>query len=85
MALTKEVIIDKYEVVGKYKFIQCREATIIKEGIEEISRTFKRSIIKPGDDVSSATQEVRDLVAVLHTPELIAQYQADYAASLESE
>ena len=30
MALTKEVKYDKTEIVGDYKSVQCREATIVR-------------------------------------------------------
>jgi len=76
MALTKETFIDKYEIVGEYKHIQCRHATVIKEDDVELSRSYHRHVIGPGDDVSNEPQEVQDLVSVLHTPELIAAYQA---------
>ena len=47
MALTKEVIYDKTEIVGIYKSVQCREATIIKENGVEISRSFHRHVLEP--------------------------------------
>ena len=42
MAITKEIIEDKIEVVGEYKAIQVRTATIIKEDGVELSRSFHR-------------------------------------------
>jgi len=75
MALTKTVEIDKYEIVGIYKQIQCRHATIIKEDGVELSRSFHRHVIAPGDDVSNEPQEVKDLVALLHTPAIISAYK----------
>ena len=61
MAITKEIIEDKIEVVGDYKTIQRRTATVIKEGTEakgyvELSRSFHRhalecvSSVKNDDD-----------------------------------
>ena len=47
MSLKKEVKVDKIEVVGDYKHIQCREATIIKEDGVEISRSFHRHVLHP--------------------------------------
>lgn len=76
MALTERTEIDKYEIVGKFKHIQCRHATIIERDGVEISRSFHRHVIAPNDDVSGQPQEVQDLAAVLHTPEVIAAYQA---------
>jgi len=51
MALTKEIIEDKIEVVGDYKTIQVRTATIIKEGTDakgyvELSRSFHRHALE---------------------------------------
>ena len=47
MALTKEVIYDSVNVEGEFKFVACREATIIRDDGVEISRTFHRHILKP--------------------------------------
>ena len=43
--ITKELIEDKIEIVGEYKNIQIRTATIIKEDGVEISRSFHRRIL----------------------------------------
>ena len=45
MAITKELIEDKIEVVGDYRTIQIREATVIKEDGVEISRSFHRNVL----------------------------------------
>jgi len=61
MAITKTVVEDKIEVVGDYKTIQVRTATVIKEGTDakgyvELSRSFHRhalecvSSVKNDDD-----------------------------------
>jgi|TARA_R110000796_G_scaffold20188_1_gene60320 hypothetical protein len=49
MAITKEIQYDKTEIVGDYKAIQCREATIIKEDGVELSRSFHRHVLHPSD------------------------------------
>jgi hypothetical protein len=54
MALTKETIEDKIEIVGKHKNIQIRTATIIKEDGVEINRSFHRRIL---DCVSSVQND----------------------------
>ena len=54
MAIIKEIIEDKIEVVGDYKRIQIREATVIKEDGVEISRSFHR---KAFDSVNSVQNE----------------------------
>ena len=46
MAITKELIEDKIEVVGDYKSIQVRTATIIKEDGVELSRSFHRHVVE---------------------------------------
>ena len=54
MAITKEIIEDKIEVVGDYKTIQVRTATVIKEDGVELSRSFHRHVL---DCVSSVQDE----------------------------
>ena len=46
MAITKELIEDKIEIVGDYKAIQVRTATVIKEDGVEISRSFHRKVLE---------------------------------------
>ena len=67
MAITKEVKYDKVEVVGDYKMIQCREATIIIEDGKEISRSFHRHVLQPDSDISGEPQEVQDICNVVWT------------------
>ena len=47
MALTKTIEDDKIEVVGQYKSIQIRTATVIKEDGKELSRSFSRRALSP--------------------------------------
>tara|TARA_R110000796_G_scaffold240991_1_gene362268 strand:- start:42 stop:362 length:321 start_codon:yes stop_codon:yes gene_type:complete len=51
MAITKELTEDKIEVVGDYKTIQVRTATVIKEDGVELTRSFHRRVL---DCVSSS-------------------------------
>ena len=48
MALSESIEYDKIEVVGKYKNVQVRKATVIKRDGIEISRTFERFVLHPG-------------------------------------
>ena len=48
MALTESIEYDKIEVVGQYKHVQVRKATVIKRDGTEISRTFNRFVLDPG-------------------------------------
>ena len=46
MAITKEIVEDKIEIVGEHKNIQIRTATVIKEDGTEISRSFHRKVLE---------------------------------------
>jgi len=76
MALTERTVEDKIEIVGDFKHIQVRTATIIERDGAEISRSFHRHVISPLDDVSSESAEVQAIAAAVHTDEVRAAYQA---------
>ena len=67
MALSKEVKYDKVEIVGDFKHIQCREATIIKEDGVEISKSFHRHVLHPDSDISGEPQETQDICNAVWT------------------
>ena len=48
MALSESIEYDKIEVVGEYKFVQVRKATVIKKDGKELSRSFERFVLDPG-------------------------------------
>ena len=48
MALTESVEYDKIEVVGTYKLVQVRKATVIKKYGEELTRSYMRYVLNPG-------------------------------------
>ena len=48
MALTETIEYDKIEVVGQYKAVQVRKATVIKKDGVEITRSFERFVLNPG-------------------------------------
>jgi hypothetical protein len=79
MALTEETIQDKIEIVGDYKHVQVRTAVVIKRDGTEISRSFSRHVVAPGDDVTGESAEVQAICAAVHTAEVIAAYQAHIA------
>ena len=61
MAITKEVIQDKIEVVGDFKHVQVRTATVIKEDGVELSRSFSRHVLPPTNSIyTHAVAEVKD-------------------------
>tara|TARA_Y100001951_G_C11154445_1_gene191111 strand:- start:46 stop:294 length:249 start_codon:yes stop_codon:yes gene_type:complete len=76
MALTKEIINDKYEIVTEWKHIQVREATVVSENGTEISRTFHRKVLTPDMDVSEESQEVQDMSSALWTDDVKASWQS---------
>ena len=81
MAITKEIIEDKIEVVGECKEIQVRTATVIKEDGVELSRSFHRhaldcvSSVKNADDswthtdtnISGESSEVQGIANAVWT------------------
>ena len=48
MALTESIEYDKIEVVGQYKHVQVRKATVIKKDDVELTRSFERFVLDPG-------------------------------------
>ena len=48
MALTESIEYDKIEVVGQYKAVQVRKATVIKKDGTELTRSFERFVLNPG-------------------------------------
>ena len=83
MAITKETVEDKIEIVGDYKSIQVRTATVIKEDGVELSRSFHRhalncvNSVKDGDtwthtdtNVSSESAEVQAICTAVWTTEI---------------
>jgi len=80
MAITKEEIQDKFEVVGNFKHIQVRTATIIKENGKEISRSYHRHVVSPNSDSSKESADVKAMVKQFHTDEV----KKAYATHLEN-
>jgi len=76
MALEKVISEDKIEIVGDYKSIQVRTATVIKEDGTELTRSFHRHVVQAGDDYSNESTEVQAICAAVHTDAVIAAYQA---------
>jgi hypothetical protein len=75
MALIEKTIIDKVELVEN-NTIQVRTATIIERDGIEISRSFHRHVVSPGDDVSNEDPKVQAIANAIWTEEVIAAYQA---------
>ena len=48
MALSESIEYDKIEIVGQYKQVQVRKATVIKKDGTELTRSFNRFVLNPG-------------------------------------
>ena len=83
MALTKETVQDKIEIVGNFKHIQVRTATVIKEDGVEISRSYHRHVVAPDSDSSKESDDVNAMVAQFHTDAVKKAY-ADHIAKAEA-
>jgi hypothetical protein len=73
--LEKVQIVDRIEVVENGS-VQVRTATRIMEDGKQISSTFQRHIVSPGDDYSGEDTRVQGVCAALHTAQAIAAYKA---------
>ena len=58
MALTESIEYDKIEVVGIYKMVQVRKATVIKKNDTELARSFYRYVLTPVADISVEPAEI---------------------------
>ena len=75
MALIEKTLVDKVELT-EVNTIQVRTATIIERDGTEISRTFHRHVVCPGDDASNEDPKVQAIANAIWTEEVIAAYQA---------
>ena len=75
MALTEITKVDQIEVVGDHT-IQVRTATIIEKNSIEISRSFHRHVLAPGDNLTNEDPKVQAIANAIWTEEVIAAYQA---------
>ncbi len=63
MALSESIEYDKIEIVGEYKAVQVRKATVIKKDGKELTRTFERYVLHPDTDLSKRS-EPNEVVAI---------------------
>ena len=59
MALTESIEYDKIEIVGQYKSVQVRKATVIKKDDTELTRSFERYVLNSDADISAEPAEVQ--------------------------
>ena len=84
MALTEQQVQDKIEIVGDYKMIQIRTATVIKRDGTEISRSFHRHVVAPctkasgswaDTDISGESTEVQAIANAVWTSTIKTAFQ----------
>jgi hypothetical protein len=76
--LEKIEIVDRIEVVES-GVVQVRTATRIMEDGKQISATFHRHVVAPGDDYSGEAARVQAICAAMHTKDVVAAYKAAQA------
>ena len=90
MALAESIEYDKIEVVGTYKAVQVREATVIKKDGTELTRSFRRYVLQAGTldgnddlvdtDISSEPAEVQAICNAVWTTDIKAAWKAKLIA-----
>ena len=90
MALTESIEYDKIEVVGQYKCVQVRKATVIKKDGVELTRSFERYAMQCGNldasdnlvetDISSEPAEVSAICNAVWTSDVKAAWKAKLIA-----
>lgn len=75
MALEKIEIIDRIEVLEN-SCVQVRTKTVIMEDGKQISGSYHRHVVVPGDDYSAEDARVQAICAATHTAEVIEAYKA---------
>ena len=94
MALAESIEYDKIEVVGQYKAVQVREATVIKKDGVELTRSFHRYVLHPGSldasdnlvdtDLSGEPAEVSAICTAAWTTDVKAAWKAKLIADKPS-
>ena len=90
MALSESIEYDKIEVVGQYKAVQVRKATVIKKDGKELTRSFERYVLHPGTldasdnlvdtDLSGQPAEVSAICTAAWTTDVKAAWKAKLIA-----
>ena len=75
MSLEKVIKIDQIEIVGDYKAIQVRQATVVTDDGVELSRSFHRHVLSCDADISGEDAEVQAVCNAVWTDEVKAAYQ----------
>lgn len=83
MALTKETTVDQITVTEN-GIVLYREATVVLEDGAQLSKTYHRTSLTPGQDLTGQPEKVVAIANVAWTPEVIAAYEAQVAAQQEA-
>lgn len=78
MALTEETIIGSREVLADGT-IQVRTDTVILKDGSEISRTYHRHVIAPGDSIDFEHSSVQRIAKAEHTPAVVTAYKLTHS------
>jgi len=78
--LEKQIVVDLIETIEN-GCVQVRTCTRIMEDGKQISGTFHRHVVAPGGDYSAEDAKVQAICAAVHTPEVVAAYQAAQEAA----
>ena len=81
MALTKETVVDKIEVLEMGQ-LQVRTATRVLEDGEALSSSYHRHVVVPGDDLSGQDERVSAIATTTWTPAVVTAYEAMMAEQL---
>ena len=73
--LEKMNVVDLIEVVED-GCVQVRTKTAVMEDGKQISGTFHRHVVAPGDDYSGEDDRVKAICAATHTAAVVSAYQA---------
>jgi len=95
MALAESIEYDKIEVVGTYKAVQVRKATVIKKDGTELTRSFERYVLHAGTldasdnlvdtDISAEPAEIQAVCNAVWTTDIKAAWKAKLIADKPSE
>ena len=80
MALTERQEEDKIEIIGAHKQIHVRTATVIERDGVEISRSYHRHVISPGESTINQSNDVKAVAATFHTAARRSSFAAAMAA-----
>jgi len=81
--LTKSIVTGLISILPDGQ-IQLRTDTVIIEDTVELSRTYHRETLEPGQDVSDKSQQIQAVCAVIWTPGVVADYEAAKQARNEA-